>query len=120
MAPTIKTAPKKLDPYNIRPRLMKQVSMLLGQLETSEHITVRERVQALVAISRIEQIFLMIRIKEPDEPDRSGTVVKKYAAAFANADGRRKPHPGSAEPKHEPDDSWFDDVESDDADDDSA
>ena len=116
-------APKNLDPHHIRPRLLKQVSKLLTMMEEQDHLTVRERVQALVAISRIEQIFLMIRIKEPDESDRAGAVVKKYAAAFTHADGGRASHArAAAKPvESEPDDSWFDDVESsDDGDDDSA
>lgn len=99
---------EKADTYNIRPRLLRQVSVLLTQLEDGEHITLRERVQALVAIGRMEQIFVALKKAEPDESDR-GTAVRKYETVFSNAAGRRKAVAGSARPAAdpEPDDSWF-------------
>lgn len=108
---------EKADTYNIRPRLLRQVSVLLSQLEAGAHITLRERVQALVAIGRIEQIFVALKKAEPDESNRGATVTK-YATAFTDAASRRKTGAGAIRAVPEPDDSWF---ETDDADtDDSA
>jgi hypothetical protein len=114
MKKAAKTEPVKIDPHNIRPRVMNQVSVLLTQLETGEHTTMRERVQALVAISRIEQIYFMLAMKEKPPDDRSGSTVKKYATAFsADAISRRKT--GTGPDDTEPDD-WFEraDIDTDD------
>jgi hypothetical protein len=114
---TDNTAAKTLDPEGVAPRLYKQVSVLLTQLERGSGITVRERTQALAAIARIQAIWAALRKANPDESERSGSTVRKYASAFsANAAGRRKANTGS-EPNAEPDD-WFESTTDDD--DDSA
>jgi hypothetical protein len=103
----------KLDPHNIRARVFNQVSALLTQLEErdTDHVTMKERIAALVAISRIEQIYFMLRLKEQPANEQSGSTVRKYASAFENAGGRRKTGTGATEP--EPDD-WFEHTDRDD------
>jgi hypothetical protein len=103
---------KDLDPHQIASRLHYQVGELLTQLETKgEKITMRERVQALAAIGRLQYLWAVIRAKEPQDDERSGSTVKKYASAFPAADaaGRRKKASGA---KPEPAD-WFEHVDID-------
>lgn len=78
---------KSLDPLNIDARLMKQVSKLLDLLEDNEHVTIREITGALAAIARIRIGYVKLR---DEEPANAGSVVRKYASAFAaNAAGGR-------------------------------
>lgn len=96
-----------LDPKNINGRIYNQVAELLTQLETGEHITLKERVQALVAISRIQMIFVGLRKEKLVDAD-TGSAVKRYATAFSKNDarGRKKvARGGKSEP--EPDSEWF-------------
>lgn len=102
-----------LDPKNINGRLYAQVSELLTQLETSEHITIKERIAALIAIGRVQTIFVGLR-KEKSGDDTAGSTVRKYAGAFKNDPGGRKKRArgGTAalpKPEPEPDtaDDWF-------------
>lgn len=99
---------RPLDPHNINSRLQNQVAALLTQLEEGEHVTMRERVQALVAIARIQLAFMGLRKEKTDEPER-GSAVRKYAAAFEANDARRRkagagPAPGSLEAVRDEDD----------------
>lgn len=99
-------APNLLDPDQLSARLYKQVGFLLTQLETGKHITLRERIAALIAVGRLQQMFAALRKALPED-ERSGSTVKKYAAAFAPADatGRR-----AKNARAEPDD-WFEHAE---------
>lgn len=93
-----KTSPGKVidfnpfDPEQVNARLYHQVSALLAQIEEKDSrskITIRERVQALVAIGRLQQVFAALRKASPHDSTR-GATVKKYATAFsAHAAGRR-------------------------------
>ena len=85
----VTTLTRVVDPHNINSRLQNQVSQLLTQLEEGEHITMRERVQALVAIGRVQVMFMGLRKEKADEPDR-GSAVRKYASAFEANDARRR------------------------------
>lgn len=81
-----------LDPKNINSRLYNQVSELLSQLEKkTDTVTLKERIAALVAIGRIQTIFLTLRLKggKDDEP-AAGSSVRKYANAFQAHDARRR------------------------------
>jgi hypothetical protein len=80
---------RTLDPENINGRLYKQVAALLTQLEAGEHITIKERIAALVAIGRIQTIFVGLR-KEKNADESAGSTVRKYATAFKNDAGRGK------------------------------
>lgn len=80
-----------LDPDNVNARLYNQVSELLKQLETKTTVTLRERVTALVAIARIQTIFLTLRQKgDKDDADTAGSSVRKYTSAFQAHDARRR------------------------------
>jgi hypothetical protein len=80
-----------LDPESIDARLYKQVSKLLEQLETSSTVSLRERIQALVAIARIQTIFMTLRQKgNKDDPTVAGSSVRKYESAFQAHDARRR------------------------------
>jgi len=90
-----------LDPKNINGRLYDQISKLLDQLE-SKNVTLRERVSALVAVGRIQTIFVGLR-KERREPDIAGSKVRQYTGQFtANAARGRG---GLARPAVIPDDT---------------
>lgn len=110
--------PTSADTLSVNARLYRQVSELLLQLETNRHVTLRERVQALVAIGRIQVLFVGLR-KEKGADDTAGSTVRKYAGAFKNDAGRRAARSRRSEP--EPPTDWFerpeysDDDEPDDA-----
>ena len=86
---------ENLDPLDVNGRLYKQVARLLDQLEAEDGtITMPQRINALIAVGRIQTIFAGLRSKAQDEPN-AGSAVRKYATAFASktdgARGRKKP-----------------------------
>lgn len=81
---------KNLDPKSINARLYNQVSELLTQLETGEHVTLKERIAALVAIGRMQVIFLNLRLKDKADDTAAGSTVRKYTTAFQAHDARRR------------------------------
>lgn len=96
------------DPLQVNARLYLQISELLGQLEAMEGLTIRERVAALVAIGRIQTIFVGLRKEKGLYDGNAGAAVRKYSSAFAlkNDTGGRKKIAGP-DPRSEPDDNWF-------------
>jgi hypothetical protein len=110
-----------LDPHKINERLMRQVSLLLEQLENKDkNVTLRERFQALMAIARIQYVFVNLRKEKYDEP-AAGTAVRKYQSAFKNDAGGRKKgrRPAIAAVRsggNEPPPDWLGDDDADDAD----
>ena len=99
-----------LDAHSINARLLKQVSRVLDDLEGEAAIGPKERIMALLAIGRLQVLFVAMR-KAGGDHDNAGRSVRKYASAFkthANASGRRK---GAARPAHTPDD--LDDLDDD-------
>ncbi|HEX8827325.1 MAG TPA: hypothetical protein VF778_04350 [Xanthobacteraceae bacterium] len=95
-----------LDPLKINERLYKQVGELLTQLETGKHVTMRERVQALVAIGRVQVIFMGLRKENADEP-AAGSTVRKYATAFEKNDPRGRKKASRSAKSAEPASDWF-------------
>jgi hypothetical protein len=96
------------DPLQVNARLYNQVSELLEQLETGEHVTLRERFQALTAIARIQYVFVSLRKEKVANVD-AGSSVRKYAEEFQqNAARGRKKIARADRAKSEPDDSWID------------
>jgi hypothetical protein len=100
------------DPLQVNARLYMQISELLNQLEGSdgERITMRERIAALVAIGRIQVLFVGLRKEKGIYHPDAGSSVRKYSTAFTKDDtGRRKkiagPKSRPAEPEPGPD--WF-------------
>jgi hypothetical protein len=99
--------PSTLDPNQVTTRLYRQVDALLTQLETGDHITLKERVTALLAIGRLQQVFIALRKGSTDDNERKGSTVRKYAGAFAaDAGGGRDKNAGPDLSEPEPDD-WF-------------
>jgi hypothetical protein len=100
MLTKVDRTPHKNDPLNVNARLYHQLDRLLDQLETGEHITLRERVQALIAVGRLQVMFLGLRKeKNPDDAAAAGSAVRKYSKAFTHASGRRKAGGRDAEPE---------------------
>ena len=58
-------------------------------------MTLKERFQALMAIARIQYVFVNLRKEKFDEP-AAGSAVRKYATAFKNDTGRGKKSAGAA------------------------
>jgi len=86
-----------LDPLNVNDRLYRQLALMLDVME-AEHtgMTIRERIAALIAIGRIQTMFMGLR-KENNEPDGYGSAVRKYSRTFAsNAARRRAPGGGTS------------------------
>lgn len=117
--------PNVFDPEQVNQRLYKQISVLLRQLEDDDpdegNITIRERIAGLIAIGRIQQLFITMRKATGDVG--AGSTVQKFAAAFTapNAVGGGAKDTGRERDNPEPDD-WFDNAEraNDDDSDDAA
>jgi hypothetical protein len=104
----------RYDPLNINSRLYRQVATLLDQLEDNEHVTLKERFQALMAIARIQYVFVNLRKEKVADDGTAGSSVRKYASAFKANDPRRGKKAArstltavKSEPEPEPDDNWF-------------
>ena len=95
------------DPLQVNARLYHQVSALLEQLETGEHITMRERFQALTAIARIQYVFVSLRKEKVAHVD-AGSSVRKYAKEFEQNAARGRKKDAGAGADTGPDDSWID------------
>jgi hypothetical protein len=105
------------DPEQVNQRLYKQVSVLLGQLEEKDSkskVTMRERIAALIAVGRLQGMFVAMRKASGDVA--SGSTVKKYASTFTNAARGRTKNAGPADTEPEPSD-WFERADRDDDDD---
>jgi hypothetical protein len=83
------------DPLQINSRLYAQIGKLLDDLEAKDvknNLDIKERIAALIAIGRIQTIFVGLR-KENISGTGSGSAVRKYSRAFAKKDagsGRAK------------------------------
>ena len=97
------------DPLQVNSRLYMQISELLSDLESGTNVTLRERVAALVAIGRIQTIFVGLRKEKGVYEPNAGAAVRKYATAFTKDDAsRRKKIAGPrAKPDAEPEPDWF-------------
>ena len=88
------------DPLNVNKRLYLQLGRLLDDMEAADRedrMTFPQRIQALVAVGRIQVLFSTLRKQANDEP--GGSEVRKYSAAFQAPHGNRirKGHPGGPE-----------------------
>lgn len=108
-----------LDPENVNSRLYHQVSELLRQLEENNaEITIPQRINALIAIGRIQTIFLNLRLKDKPDESAAGATVRKYAGAFEAHDARRRKataRAAAAAAEDDGDDIFADDDEADSA-----
>jgi hypothetical protein len=79
-----------LDPKSVNSRLYNQISILLDELENTESIkiTIRERIAALIAIGRIQGMFMALRKEKTGDDAIVGSKVRKYAGSFKANDAR--------------------------------
>lgn len=92
------------DPLDINARLYKQLARLLDDMEAAdrdERMTMPQRIQALIAVGRVQTIFANLRKAQANDPADAGSAVRKYASAFSRPDavGGRG---ASARPAFEP------------------
>jgi hypothetical protein len=101
---TIESPTVSIDPLDVNSRLYRQISSLLDELERNEDLTVRDKIAALVAIGRIQTIFMGLR-KENRSSANAGSAVRKYASAFTDAASKRAKR-GRSAPAVEPEPDW--------------
>jgi hypothetical protein len=87
------------DPLDLKGRLYKQLGRLLDDMEAAdaeEKMTMPQRIQALVALGRVQKMFLDLRKGELNAG--AGSTVSRYAAAFQtpHAIGRGSDRAGPA------------------------
>lgn len=82
-----------LDPLKVNERLYRQIARLLDQLEaadTEDGITIPQRINALIAVGRVQIMFANLRKAAANESGDPGSEVRKYTQAFAaKANGAR-------------------------------
>jgi len=103
---------KPVDSLKVNERLYRQIAKVLDDLEQrGDELSIRDRIAALVAVGRIQTIFVSLR-KEHQDDDNAGSAVRKYSGAFAGksaAHGTRKRKAASRAASAEPDPIWDDD-----------
>ena len=85
--------PTALDPLNVNERLYRQIARLLDQLEagdTEDGITIPQRINALIAVGRVQIMFANLRKAAANESGDPASEVRKYSQAFAKAGGARR------------------------------
>ena len=81
------------DPLNVNARLYNQIGKLLDDMEKAdrdETMTFPQRINALIAVGRVQVMFAGLRKAEARESGSAGSTVRKYSAAFARADAARR------------------------------
>ena len=111
------TAPhpsRALDPKSVNSRLYNQIDVMLTDLEQGEHITLKERIAALIAIAKIQVVFVALRKEKTDDDGERGSAVRKYAGAFKADEprGRKAGARPATVPARAGDDAGEDDLES--------
>jgi hypothetical protein len=93
-------AAKDSDPLSVNARLYAQIARLLDDMEAADRddkMTMPQRINALIAVGRIQIMFSALRKAMNNDPINAGEAVRKYAAAFdkpkPNAARGRKTHP---------------------------
>lgn len=78
------------DPLQVNARLYRQIARLLDQLEEADKdITMPQRINALIAVGRIQIMFATLRKREQDDPRTAGSTVRRYSAAFQSTNAAR-------------------------------
>ena len=98
---------KQVDSLKVNERLYRQIAKVLDDLEQrGDELTIRDRIAALVAVGRIQTIFVSLR-KEHQDDGNAGSAVRKYSGAFTakapNATRSRKKAAGRTKTRPEPD-----------------
>lgn len=78
------------DPLDINKRLYNQIGKLLDDMEAAdrdERMTMPQRIAALIAVGRVQKMFLDLRKGEFSVG--GGTAISRYSQAFAGADAAR-------------------------------
>ena len=104
--------PTTADPLNVNARLYAQIARLLDQLEAEDAeggITIPQRINALIAVGRVQIMFASLRKAAANDASDPGSEVRKYASAFQAPHGDRRRTPDSRGPElvdfdSEPDD----------------
>jgi hypothetical protein len=83
------------DPLDVNNRLYKQIARLLDQLEKQDlldenGVTIPQRINALIAVGRIQIMFANLRKAQNVESGATGSAVRKYASAFSRANATRR------------------------------
>lgn len=81
------------DPLKVNLRLYRQIARLLDQLEAKDSdITIPQRINALIAVGRVQIMFSNLRKAESRERDdtNAGSEVRKFQQAFASRAGARR------------------------------
>ena len=108
--------PKPVDRLNVNARLYNQIAKLLDDLEeqdAEDPLDIKTRIAALIAIGRIQTVFVGLRKENRDGGPGAGSAVRKYARAFKTDGARggtkdtRRPRRAAAEQL--PDDDFIDD-----------
>jgi hypothetical protein len=107
------TKDKDADPLKVNSRLYKQLGLLLDEMEKHEvDITFPQRLNAFIAIARVQHVFMALRKENKNDDELTGSAVRDAAAAFKkNGNGRGKKSARSAAPT-----ITFDDEDDDDFD----
>jgi hypothetical protein len=82
-----------LDPLRVNERLYRQIARLLDQLEEVDAeggITIPQRINALIAVGRVQIMFANLRKAAANESGDPGSEVRKYSQAFAKTNGARR------------------------------
>jgi hypothetical protein len=82
-----------MDPKNINGRLYEQVARLLDDMEAADRddtMTFPQRINALIAVGRVQIMFAGLRKAEAREHGAAGSAVRKYAAAFKSPNAARR------------------------------
>lgn len=96
-------AKQNLDPKNVNGRLYNQIHRLLEAVEQAdknpageEGISIRERIAMIIAVARIQTVFVALRKEKQDDNAIAGSKVRKYQTTFKAHDaGRRAKNAGS-------------------------
>jgi hypothetical protein len=103
--------PAKLDPLDVNGRLYQMMSDLLDDMASMKKVGIRDRIAALVAIGRIQTMFMGLRKEFKVEQPAAGSTVRKFASAFSAhaARGRKASARSARAAEPEPVEHIFDD-----------
>src|SRR5580704_2065700 len=88
--PPQSSKPTTADPLNVNARLYAQIARLLDQLEAEDvegGITIPQRINALIAVGRVQIMFASLRKLANADTSTAGSEVRRFASAFATRNG---------------------------------
>jgi hypothetical protein len=84
-------ATKETDPLDINGRLYKQLGKLLDDMEAldaEEKMTMPQRISALIAVGRVQKMF--VDLKKGEFSVGRGSAIDRYAEAFSTPNAARR------------------------------